>query len=449
MRPAGAARSPSSTTRSATSTCASARSSASAASGARGRRPTPRRAAAWRAGRPSAPRRASAGSAAPQVVPPVDGRRAAHGRHPHAAPRVTRAAQRTGWEGADRWFAPSARSDARRPARDAAGPRARCAVCGAELEPDQTYCLECGSPTPLAPRLRRGPRRPTCWPAPWWCSAWARAPWPTRWSTTTTTAAAGSTAPTVDDDRAHGHDAGRPAAARDRRPRPARCRRTRPSPTPTDTTGAAPRPAPAASTRSRARRRPPPPPSPDTPTDHRRRRPVEPTDPSSSGDWPAGETAWTAILSSLGNESTRDRRQVEARGPGRAGRRPVLVGLPGPAAGLLGASSRGPTPRATRRSTRPPSCAPVPRRLRARDQRLTLVPMRVRSPAHDEHHPPRRPGHPQLRPAPRASARSRARRRPERARASTTSRAPDRAEGRADHAPPRPRRSERSPRRAT
>ncbi|WP_217915726.1 SPOR domain-containing protein [Miltoncostaea marina] len=38
-----------------------------------------------------------------------------------------------------------------------AGPP-RCEVCGAELEPDQTYCLECGSPTPLAPRLRRGGR---------------------------------------------------------------------------------------------------------------------------------------------------------------------------------------------------------------------------------------------------------------------------------------------------
>jgi SPOR domain len=31
-----------------------------------------------------------------------------------------------------------------------------CSVCGAELDPGQTYCLECGSPTPLAPRLRRG-----------------------------------------------------------------------------------------------------------------------------------------------------------------------------------------------------------------------------------------------------------------------------------------------------
>ena len=31
-----------------------------------------------------------------------------------------------------------------------------CPVCGAPLEPDQTYCLECGTPTPLAPPLRKG-----------------------------------------------------------------------------------------------------------------------------------------------------------------------------------------------------------------------------------------------------------------------------------------------------
>ncbi|MGD9694553.1 MAG: SPOR domain-containing protein [Thermoleophilia bacterium] len=37
-------------------------------------------------------------------------------------------------------------------------PPARCEVCGADLEPDQTYCLECGSPTPAAPRLGRGGR---------------------------------------------------------------------------------------------------------------------------------------------------------------------------------------------------------------------------------------------------------------------------------------------------
>lgn len=45
-------------------------------------------------------------------------------------------------------------------AADAAGgtppPTPHCNVCGAELDPDQTYCLECGLPTPLAPRLRRG-----------------------------------------------------------------------------------------------------------------------------------------------------------------------------------------------------------------------------------------------------------------------------------------------------
>ena len=31
-----------------------------------------------------------------------------------------------------------------------------CTVCGAELDPGQTYCLECGAPTKNAPRLRRG-----------------------------------------------------------------------------------------------------------------------------------------------------------------------------------------------------------------------------------------------------------------------------------------------------
>lgn len=72
--------------------------------------------------------------------------------------------RRTGWEGADRWFA----SDASGGAGDGGGqppepaeeptPQPRCEVCGSPLEPDQTYCLECGSPTPLAPRLHRGGR---------------------------------------------------------------------------------------------------------------------------------------------------------------------------------------------------------------------------------------------------------------------------------------------------
>lgn len=35
-------------------------------------------------------------------------------------------------------------------------PAPHCTVCGAALDPNQAYCLECGSPTPLAPRLRHG-----------------------------------------------------------------------------------------------------------------------------------------------------------------------------------------------------------------------------------------------------------------------------------------------------
>ena len=39
---------------------------------------------------------------------------------------------------------------------EAPAPPPTCSVCGCELDPAQTYCLECGSPTPLAPKLRRG-----------------------------------------------------------------------------------------------------------------------------------------------------------------------------------------------------------------------------------------------------------------------------------------------------
>jgi hypothetical protein len=71
--------------------------------------------------------------------------------------------KRTGWEGAEKWFAPGAgeggggEPPAPEPPQEETGPP-RCEVCGAELDADQTYCLECGSPTPLAPRLRR-PRK--------------------------------------------------------------------------------------------------------------------------------------------------------------------------------------------------------------------------------------------------------------------------------------------------
>ena len=39
---------------------------------------------------------------------------------------------------------------------EAPKPPPTCSVCGCELDADQTYCLECGTATPLAPRLRRG-----------------------------------------------------------------------------------------------------------------------------------------------------------------------------------------------------------------------------------------------------------------------------------------------------
>lgn len=64
----------------------------------------------------------------------------------------------TGWEGADRWFSAEARGTGGGGEVEVPPGVPVCAVCGAELETDQTYCLECGSPTPLAPRLRRGGR---------------------------------------------------------------------------------------------------------------------------------------------------------------------------------------------------------------------------------------------------------------------------------------------------
>ena len=87
-------------------------------------------------------------------------RRPADGRHLLAGPRVSES-RPTGWEGADRWFASGSGGEGEAsPGEDAPPPPPppACAVCGAELEPDQTYCLECGSPTPLAPRLRRSGR---------------------------------------------------------------------------------------------------------------------------------------------------------------------------------------------------------------------------------------------------------------------------------------------------
>ena len=41
------------------------------------------------------------------------------------------------------------------PAAPSPPPPASCAECRAELDPGQPYCLECGAPTPSAPKLRR------------------------------------------------------------------------------------------------------------------------------------------------------------------------------------------------------------------------------------------------------------------------------------------------------
>jgi hypothetical protein len=60
---------------------------------------------------------------------------------------------RTGWEALDRWV-----KEPEGAGEDAPPPPPVCATCAARLEEDQTYCLDCGSPTPLAPRLTRSSR---------------------------------------------------------------------------------------------------------------------------------------------------------------------------------------------------------------------------------------------------------------------------------------------------
>jgi hypothetical protein len=46
-------------------------------------------------------------------------------------------------------------------ATEAPAAEIRCTTCDARLAPDQTYCLECGTPTSIAPSLRRSGR--TAW----------------------------------------------------------------------------------------------------------------------------------------------------------------------------------------------------------------------------------------------------------------------------------------------
>lgn len=63
---------------------------------------------------------------------------------------------RTGWEALERWVKDDAgEAGAGEPE---APPPPVCSTCAAPLEDDQTYCLDCGAPTPLAPRLTRSSR---------------------------------------------------------------------------------------------------------------------------------------------------------------------------------------------------------------------------------------------------------------------------------------------------
>jgi SPOR domain len=213
--------------------------------------------------------------------------------------------RRTGWEDAERWFSDD-------PGRGGGGdggdgtegegppPVPRCEVCGAELEPDQTYCLECGSPTPLAPKLRRGGRAVALLAgamvvlgAGAGALAYAVA------SDDGDGSAAGSSAPESITAPTSGATAAPPPPTTGPLP-PDTSVTTAPPPgtTPTTTTGTATGfetvtgpTAPTAPTTTG-----------ETTTAETATEP-EPEPDSGSSDWPAGETAWTAVVSSVRSES--------------------------------------------------------------------------------------------------------------------------------------------------
>ncbi len=208
--------------------------------------------------------------------------------------------RRTGWEEADRWFAGGGDGGTPPPAAEGEPePEPRCAVCGAELEADQTYCLECGSPTPLAPRLRRGGGRSLA------VLAGAAA-------ILGLGAGALAFAVTTDDEDATATTPATTVATGPFVPLPPETAPTIGTlppdtsftvPTIPDTTFTTPTASgtgfdtvtgPSGTTPPAATE----PVEPVDPVD-----PVDPIDPGGVSDWPAGETAWTAILSSVRSES--------------------------------------------------------------------------------------------------------------------------------------------------
>ena len=214
----------------------------------------------------------------------------------------------TGWEGADKWFAPSARNNP--PGEgDPEGPPPppRCAVCNAELDPDQTYCLECGSPTPLAPRLRK--------PKTAYVLAGAMV---------ILGLGAGALAYAVVNDDGTASSTATPTAPLTLTtgtmpvvPLPPETGPTTgalpPDTTftePTDTTGTATAPVTSGFDTVTG-------PSPTTPgTTTRSEPPTTDSPPAGASDWPAGTTAWTAILSSLGTDAAAQaaKTKLEAQG---------------------------------------------------------------------------------------------------------------------------------------
>lgn len=210
--------------------------------------------------------------------------------------------RRTGWEEAERWFS----ADPPRGGDGGGGggggeepegppPVPRCEVCGAELEPDQTYCLECGSPTPLAPRLRRGGRAAAILAGAMVVLGVGGGALAYALVSDDDDDPAGATSPTTVTTAT--------TATGGVLPPP-----TGPLPTDTSvTTPTAPTTPTSPTTTGFETVTGPTPTSPTTTgtTSAATETEPEPTPPPDSGasDWPAGETAWTAVLSSVRSES--------------------------------------------------------------------------------------------------------------------------------------------------
>lgn len=185
------------------------------------------------------------------------------------------------------------------PEEEGPPPAPRCEVCGAELEPDQTYCLECGAPTPLAPRLRRGGRALALLAG----------------AMVILGAGAGALAYAVASDDDDSRPAGSTATTATA-PGTGATVVVPPTtgPLPPDTSVTSPTApattAPGTGTGTATGFETVTGPTPTAPTET---QPTETQPPGGGGgsDWPAGETAWTALLSSVRSES--DARAAKAR----------------------------------------------------------------------------------------------------------------------------------------